>query len=67
VKKDYGTGISSGASGGYVAEGGNMPTSEPTFPGRQGCKCLSPRIYDSGKILDVCERCGLPFGKKRLT
>lgn len=56
--------IISGASGAYVAEGGSIPTSEPTFP-TKGCQCISPRIYVGGEILDVCQRCGLPFAKKR--
>lgn len=67
MKKDYGSPISTGAMGGYTAEGGNMPTSEPTFPGKRGCKCISPRIYVGGKILDACERCGLPYVKGHLT
>lgn len=57
-KRAYGG--STGASGAYTAEGGFAPTSEPTFPGVGECKCRAPLIYVDGKVLEVCERCGLP-------
>jgi hypothetical protein len=51
---------STGATGAYTGEGGHGPVSEPTFPGGSECRCRAPQIYIGGKVLEVCQRCGLP-------